>query len=292
MELELWSVLSQAICEVARRSKSNSRDTHRTALIVRVYLWACLHDRPVSWACKSRNWSNRTCLKPLPDQSTMSRRMRRADFESFLQRMTRRLSGKPKRRLMRIIDGKALELPYHTTDRNARFGRGVSRQSVGYKLHMICSGNPMPDSFVITPLNTCEKQMAARMIRRVDAQGYLLADPHYDASWLFDVCRDQNHQLLCPRRQPGTGLGHHYHSRQRLRCIDMMESPGGVNDFGLSLYARRTDIEREFAQLVSFGGGLLALPPWARRIWRVRYWVWGKLLINAARITINRSKAA
>lgn len=292
MELELWSVLSQAICDVAPRAKANVRDTHPTALIVRVYLWVCLHDRPVSWGCDKRNWSERTCPSQLPDQSTLSRRIRREDFDAFLLLMTRQLNGKAKRRLLRIIDGKPLELPYHSTDRDAGFGRGVSRQALGYKLHMIYSESPMPEAFVITPLNTCEKQMAFRMIGRVDGQGYLLGDPHYDASWLFDGCRYYGHQLLCPRRMPGKGLGHHYHSPQRLRCIDMLESPAGVNDFGPSLYQQRTNIERQFSQLVSFGGGLITLPPWVRRIWRVRPWVWGKLLINAARIRINRSKAA
>ena len=48
--------------------------------------------------------------------------------------------------------------------------------------------------------------------------------------------------------------------------------------------AGRTDIERQFSQLVCFGGGLATLPPWVRRIWRVRNWVMAKLLINAVRI--------
>jgi len=34
------------------------------------------------------------------------------------------------------------------------------------------------------------------------------------------------------------------------------------------------------------------LPSWIRRIWRVRPWVINKLLINAARIRLNRRKAA
>jgi hypothetical protein len=71
----------------------------------------------------------------------------------------------------------------------------------------------------------------------------------------------------------------------------MLESPAAVNPFGTDLYERRTAIERDFSQLVCFGGGLAALPTWIRRIWRVRNWVMSKLLINAARIRINRRKA-
>jgi hypothetical protein len=44
--------------------------------------------------------------------------------------------------------------------------------------------------------------------------------------------------------------------------------------------------------MVSFGGGLAALPPWVRRIWRVRNWVWAKLLINGSRIRRNGKKVS
>ena len=210
---------------------------------------------------------------------------------AFLTRVGGRLNGKPEPGLLKVVDGKPLELPNHTTDRDATWSRGVSRTSVGYKIHAVFSGNPMPDAFAITTLNVCEKRMAARLVKRVGGVGYLLGDGHYDASWLFDVCHQHGHQLVCPRAKPGTGEGHHYVSPHRRRAIAMLESPAGVNPFGPDLYDRRTDIERQFSGLVCFGGGLTTLPTWARRIWRVRHWVMSKLLINAARIRINRKKA-
>lgn len=291
MELELWSDLSQAICAVERNFTFNPRDSHPTARIVRVHLWATLHDRPTVWACSRKNWTNQTCPNPLPDQSTMSRRMRRGDFQLFLQALLPRLNGKAQARLLKIVDGKPLELANHTTDPDARWGRGVSRLSIGYKLHMICSGNPVPDAFAITSLNICEKQMAARMIKRVKGCGYLLGDGHYDASWLYDFCKYHNHVLVSPRAKPGAGMGHHYQSPQRVRSIELLETPAVLNEFGRSLYRNRTGIEREFSQITCFGGGLGPLPSWVRRIWRVRNWVWAKLLINAARIRIQRSYA-
>jgi hypothetical protein len=142
----------------------------------------------------------------------------------------------------------------------------------------------MPDAFAITALDVCEKQMAYRMIKRLKGGGYLLGDGHYDASWLYDVCKYHEHVLVSPRAKPSTGIGHHYQSPQRLRSIQLLEPPGEINDFGPSLYRSRTGIERQFSQLTCFGGGLAGLPSWVRRIWRVRNWVWAKLLINAARI--------
>lgn len=292
MELELWSETSAAISAVAVGWARHSRDQHSTALIVRVYHWACLHDRPISWACKPTNWKPSVRPEVLPEQSTMSRRTRRPDFWQFLQRVGERMNGKIKPAMVKVIDGKPLELPNHTTDGDATWSRGVSRTSVGYKLHAIFSGNPMPDALAITTLNVCEKRMAARLIKRVGGCGYLLGDAHYDASWLFDDCHDQNHQLVCPRAKPTTGEGHHYVSPHRRRAIAMLEVPRAVSRFGHDLYDQRTSIERDFSQMVCFGAGLGTLPAWVRRIWRVRHWVMNKLLINAARIRINRRKLA
>lgn len=292
MELELWAETSAAISAVAVNWARHPRDQHSTALIVRVYHWACLHDRPISWACKPENWKPPVRPARLPDQSTMSRRTRRADFWQFLERVGQRLNGKTKPALVKVVDGKPLELPNHTTDRDATWSRGVGRTSVGYKLHAVFSGNPMPDAFAITTLNVCEKQMAARLVTRVEGHGYLLGDAHYDASWLFDHCHAHHHQLLCPRAKPGTGEGHHYVSAHRRRAIAMLEVARPLSRFGHDLYDQRTGIERDFSQLACFGAGLGALPTWVRRIWRARHWVMNKLLINAARIRINRRKAS
>ena len=293
MELELWAETSAAISAVAMDWARHPRDRHSTATVARVYHWACLHDRPISWACVPANWPPSVRPPVLPDQSTMSRRTRRDDFFPFLERVGRRMAGKVEPALVKVVDGKPLELPNHTGDGDATWGRGVSRTSVGYKLHAVFSaGNPMPDAFAITTLNVCEKRMAARLIKRVEGCGYLLGDAHYDASWLFDHCHEHDHQLVCPRAKPGTGEGHHYVSPHRRRAIAMLEVPRGVSSFGHDLYDRRTDIERDFSQMTCFGAGLGPLPAWVRRIWRVRHWVMNKLLVNAARIRINRRKEA
>ena len=295
MELELWSETSAAISGVAASWPRHPRDQHSTATIVRVHQWACLHDRPINWACRAENWNANPAARPapLPNQSTMSRRTRRDDFMEFLRRVGERLNGRARGpgALVKVVDGKPLELPNHSGDPDATWSRGVSRTALGYKIHAICSGNPMPDAFAITTLDVCEKRMAARLIRRVAGGGYLLGDAHYDASWLFDYCHHHGHQLVCPRAKPGTGTGHHYTSPHRRRSIAMLEVPEAVNRFGHALYGRRTRIERDFSQLTCFGAGLGPLPSWVRRIWRVRHWVMGKLLINACRIRINRRKA-
>jgi hypothetical protein len=81
----------------------------------------------------------------------------------FLRQVGQRLNGKPQRSLVKQIDGMALELANHSGDRDAGWGRGVARLSLGYKLHAIWAENPMPEAFVITSLDICEKRMATRL---------------------------------------------------------------------------------------------------------------------------------
>ena len=297
MEREHWSELSKAISAVQATWRETRRFKHPTALIVRVHLWAVLHDRPISWACRQENWDGRRRPQSLPDQSTMSRRTRGAHckgFEAFLDAvaawMNRQTSQHEPMRLLKWMDGKALPVAAHSKDPDARWGRGAGQQSNGYKLHMIRSGLPMPNQWALTPLDIDERHMARRMIKRLQGTGYLLRDGLYDSSDLFDRSAAVNHQMAGPRKMPGTGLGHCYQSPHRIRAINMMESPAGINPFGRQLYRGRLQAERDFGNLVCFGGGLQCLPPWVRRIWRVRNWVYGKLLINAARVRLLRQR--
>jgi hypothetical protein len=311
MERERWSLIEQVIREVAASLRwDDARCTHRTSNIVRVHLWSVSHDRPTVWACDRANWRGTPIGGALPDQSTMSRRMRRPPFERFLIEVGRRLNLIDDQRCpgsarsvrddapliaVKRLDGKPLQLPMHSGDRDAAAGRGVRGIGRGYKLHAIHSGKPMPDAFAITPLNVCEKKMARRLLKRLDvAPGYLLADAGYDASAVHDAALHRGLQLLCPRNKPGTGLGNCYQSPGRLRSMQMLEGPWMLEPrFGTQLYQRRRDIERDFAALSCFGGGLAPLPTWVRRPWRVRRWIIAKLLINAARIVqLRRKKAA
>lgn len=292
MERELWSELSAAIFDVQRGFKTHARATHSIACIVRVYLWAILHDRPIVWACRSANWSTATRPQHLPSQSTMSRRTRTNTFQQFLDRLGPRLNGHASATLVKCIDGKPLTVANHTRDPDAGFGRGAGGLAKGFKLHLINAGRPMPEAFEIQPLHVSEQAVAQRLIGQLTGEGYLLGDANYDDSDLFDRAADAGHQLIAPRRKPHTGLGHHRQSVHRLRCIDLLEP--GVNRpcaFGRSLLQQRRQIESDLGNAVSFGGGLsTGLPAFVRRLARVRRWGHAKLMINAARIRIRNKQ--
>ena len=290
MERERWSELSAAISDVSRAIKSTRRHTHDISLIIRVYLWAVLHDRPVVWACHRRNWWPQVRPEELPSQPTMSRRTRSTQFDRFLDALSNRLRGSELAVLVKCIDGKALAVARHSRDSDATPGWGVGGMQRGYKLHAVWGSRSMPEVFEIRPMNEDERTVAKRLIPRLEGGGYLLGDNNFDTNDLFDFTAMHNHRLIAPRRPSYRygKLAHIYQSPHRKRCIEMLEpGPGRPCLFGQVLAAQRRQIERDFAHLTSFGGGL-TLPPFVRRLHRVRKWVHAKLLINAARIRANR----
>ena len=301
-----WAELSATISAVDARWKDSPRLTYRTAVIVRVHLWSVHHDRPTMWACDAENWDARRRPTALPDQSTMSRRTRGRHgkrFEAFLDAVSAKLgqgvqqqpsSQQQPIELVKILDGKPLTVAAHSQDPDAAWGRGAGQQSKGYKLHAVIAASavvrPMPLQWALTPLNVDERTIAPRLIRRLDGGGYLLADANYDAWHLYRHAAAANHQMLSPRKSvhvknaAGLSRRRRCHGQERVRSIEALEPPAGINRFGPEVHRLRRGIESSFGNLTGFGGGLQGLPSWARRIWRVRNWVYGKLLINACRI--------
>jgi hypothetical protein len=144
----------------------------------------------------------------------------------------------------------------------------------------------------VAPLNEHEVAVAQRLVPRLGGGDYLLADGNYDANRLLDAAAAHGYQLVAAQKDNNPGTGHHYQSPARLRCIALLSAPLGAA-FGRALLAHRASIERCFGNAVAFAGGLGgALPSWVSRSWRVDYWVWAKLVINAARIHHRQGLAA
>ena len=55
MEGELWKEVYRWVQEVGKGCR-NYRVQYGHVLIVLVWLWAVLHDRPTSWACRRESW--------------------------------------------------------------------------------------------------------------------------------------------------------------------------------------------------------------------------------------------
>jgi Transposase DDE domain len=287
MERELWPRLYALIMEVGQSLRLIDV-TYQPHIIVLVWLWAALHDRPVSWACDEKNWTT-TTLRPatLPHPSTLSRRLRRVDTAMLMRALVQRLRQEEDPRLAAVIDAKPLPVGGASQDPEARCGRGAGMWAKGYKLFAIWGGRPVPETYRVYPMNISEDKVGEEIIPDLDGGGYLLGDGEYDANSVFDAAGAAGYQFLAPREKPEAGLGHRYQSPFRLRCIELMKTA-----FGRGVYALRPGIERAFGNLSSFGGGLSPLPAWVRHLQRVWQWVTAKLLINAMRIIVHQGLTA
>lgn len=281
MERELWKIISAQITQLDRRTPRR-KYVHSVGCIVRVYLWAVLHDRPVDWACRRCNWVGVRPPKKLPDQSTMSRRMRHHSTSQMIEQVHDTLNESGESRWIKMLDGKPLTVAKHSSDREATAGRGAGFKARGYKIHAIYAGSSLPIAWSISGLHYSEQRAARALIARLDDQGYLLADAGYDSNYLYQLAAQHEHILLTPRRYPkAKGVGHHRHSPHRLEAIDRLQF--APSPFANDLLDHRRQIETRFANQTNFGGALTHLPPWVRRPHRVALWIAGKFIIRLAR---------
>jgi len=283
MEREHWIQL-YALAERLGKSLSD-RGRYTTAFVVGVFLWAVVHDRPVSWACRRANWPEDLRPRRLPSQSTMSRRLRCTSATELLTAMEAAFQEQSSENALEIIDAKPLPVGGYSKDPDIRWGRAAGGSWKGYKFFAIWGAGPMPRAWQIAAMSVSEKRMARKLIPQLQGRGRLLGDSQYDVSYLYDLAAKHSYQLLAPRQRPGTSLGHHYQSPHRIHAIQIMEGPQGKG-----ILQQRNAIERTFGNWTSFGGGLSPLPAWVRRPQRVELWTHAKLLVNAARITKIRSQ--
>jgi transposase len=285
MEREHWKQLYDLAQRLGKPLQDRGRYT--TAFIVGVFLWAVVHDRPVSWGCRRENWPENLCPRRLPSQSTMSRRLRCASTTELLSAIDAAFQEPPQDQAVEIIDAKPLPVGGYSKDPDVRWGRAAGGSWKGYKFFAVWGRGAVPRAWKIAAMSVSEKRMARELIRQLRGRGRLLGDSQYDVSYLYDLAAKQGYELLAPRERPGTSLGHHYQSPHRVHSIQVMEGPQGKD-----ILQRRNAIERTFGNWTSFGGGLSPLPAWVRRPQRVQLWTHAKLLVNAVRIAKIRARSA
>jgi hypothetical protein len=212
--------------------------------------------------------------------------MRRADTEQLMtatEEIWLALAG-VSNFLIQVIDAKPLSVSGVSKDKDAGYGRGAGGMQKGYKLYAVWAGGPLPLAWALAPMNRSEKTIARELISSLPGGGYLLGDTEYDSNPLYELAHAANYQLVAQKRQKHRPAGHRRQSPYRLRSIELLK-----HRFGKKLYQYRRQIERDFGNFVSFACGLACLPPWVRRLPRVRNWVQAKLLVNAARWFHNRA---
>ena len=292
MERSILRRIRHTLRSLGRR-RLNRRYTFTDAAILEVYLFAVLNERPVCWACDPDNWPSGRRRGPMPNASTISRRMRTESLTALAEQLLAALNTQHLAErvifLVAVVDGKALPIGPHSHDRQATWGRSTAGKAKGYKLHVIVTADGRVLAWRVAPMHIDERVMARRMLRKLEHSGYLLADGNYDSNKLFDAALARGIQFVAPRRgAPTSQLSKRGHSPARLRSKEMLEADRPV--FGRSLMKQRWSVERFFGSLCSNPGGLSHLPAWVRSWRRVRNWIAGKLILDAARAA-NRREA-
>ena len=146
-----------------------------------IYMWSVIHDRPVSWACQRQHWQEDQLVR-LPDQSTVSRRLRTAAVKDLINEIYLSLGSSEHRRYL-IIDGKPLLVSDHSKDPDARNGRAGKGFAKGYRLHAIWGNNPIPEAFEVKALNVGEAKVARQLVNMLECPNdtWLVGDKQYDS---------------------------------------------------------------------------------------------------------------
>jgi len=289
MERELWRWIVWALRRLPRRWLR--RGVYDNRAILGVALWAAVHDRSVWWACQRCNWPVQAWRRKLPDQSTMSRRLRDpALLEDFQQLVAILQQRRPASSTMLIVDGKPLAVSEFTADPEALTGWGAGRHAKGYKLHALIDGARRLLAWEVRPMKDSEQAVACELVAQAAARGVLplggrlLGDANYDSRHLYTAAAAAGLVLIAPRRQVGAGFSQYPPSHEhRLAAIRSLE---GDPEYARRFKQQRATIERFFGVLATVGGGLYALPSWARRLHRVRVWVSAKLTVVSARTAL------
>ena len=286
MERDLWTQIVAALKALPPRRPRNS--IYSSNEVLAVILWAALHDRPISWACKRINWPCQAWRRRLPNQSTMSRRMRDEllvdDLNKVIERVQRKL---PHARLL-LTDGKSYKLERRSNDKEAKIGWASGGCAKGYKLHVVVDQGHRLLGWALHPMNHGETTACAKIIEgiaRQDRKKILVGDAGYSSNPLHAMAAQRNIRLIAPRAKPGTKLGNRKHHRDRLASVRLTEERGGW--MWRMLRSMRRGVERFFSGLVTSCVGAGHLPSWVRTLRRTRLWIGAKLAINAARIARN-----
>ena len=294
MEHQLWKAMVAVLAELGK-PRFNPREDYTDHDIVKIYYWAVLHDRPNSWALQRCHWPPhlRRHLR-LPAGGTFSERLRSPSVQGLLTQLERRVVAPKGPGLFWMIDGKPLPIGGCSKDRQAGYGRAAGGKAKGYKIHALVGSDGSLACWRLAPMHKDERVMAERLVKAAPPEvvGYLSADGNYDSNPLHQVCDERGElQLVTPRRYgPGKGTGHRQQSAGRLRSIALTEGPFAA--FGAQLRQDRAEIERQFGNLVNWGGGLGGLPAWVRTHRRVYRWVQAKFVLTALKRQLRQTTCA
>lgn len=205
MEATLFRALYRHVWSVAHPPRQRVQFSDR--LIVLVYLWSVLHQRPVTWACDRGHWPGGEPPFELPSDSTMSSRLRTVGVQQLIERVTLAASdlfGDPP--LVKAVDSKPMTVGAYSKDTDARRGRvGAGQMARGYRLHALNHGRVVRH-WTLGAMNDHDSAYAPALLARLEGGGgYVVADNAYDSNALHAEAAAAGHQLVAPPKEAERG---------------------------------------------------------------------------------------
>lgn len=291
MDRDVWDLLMRATRSLGSACRPRTRRVrYSDRLIVRLYLWLSWHDLPMCRVADRAVFGSMFRPRSLPSVSQFCKRVGEARFARLLEAVRRRLTGTGRDAALLCIDGKALPVTENSRDKDALTGHGGGRFCKGYRLHAMGDGHGRIVEYRVTDMRVQEKNMAFEMLDCVQPGQVILADGNYDSSRLYDTAAARGAFLFTPIKR---GWPHTHVSKKsspHRREADRVWRTRPVT--ARLAYRLRSSIERTFANLTNFAGGLRGLPPWVRTRPRVERFVAAKLIVYQARRLAHHPSAA
>ncbi len=273
MEGQVWAIVRRFL-RVAQ--EVSGRFSYSNGEILAVVLWAVLHDRPMVWACQAEHWPEEQRPRRLPHPSTISRRYRCVELQDEALRIHEAVAcvlGMADR--YAVIDGRPLLVGGYSKDPDARSGRACGAMGKGYKFHALVTGDHAIMTYEVESLPVAEQKVAVDLLQRAPAWvTRVVGDGNYDSMNLHRVAGEVHRKLYTPLRDNRVGR------RRQPRRLELLRL--SQRRVGRRLLSWRNAVERTFAHHSNIGFGYKGLPSWARRLHRVRRWMWGKTLLYNA----------
>jgi hypothetical protein len=315
MDRDVWVIMMAAIRRAARAVKRELGDGgtgHRPPtfpdwLIAAMELWRADAGRAQGWACDAEHYGG--LFRPrvrtqdgrrLPGVSQFSRRVRSETVQAILQRVDDELSGRREANpcSLRYVDGKPVTVSPVSKDPDAGRGHVTGGMAKGYKLHAFVGENRRIACWSVMPLNVSELTVATAMLPYLQpapaGDGLTLGDRNYDSAPLHKATSAATGDLLLTRLkgQHQVGMdGHHPVTLRQMGALrrDAVATWREHGDLARHLMHQRNNVEGVFSVLVVACG--LALPPFVRRLGRVRRWVGCKIILYHARLLAQERAA-
>jgi hypothetical protein len=257
-------------------------------LITAMFLWAVAHDRPPSWSCDRRHYSGVFRPRKLPSVSQFNRRMNCPRMHRVLLLVHEAMAGPLSATALSYLDGKPLLVGVASKDPDAAKGHVMGGFGKGYKLHAWMTEDRRIPLWCVLPLNVHEVKAARALVEqapRFSDRALVLVDQNYDSHDLHTLLVERNVRLLVKPKGDSSGERHAVTLRQMGEARrELLAVQRSRPDLIRMVLRHRIHAEGTLGNLCSYGGGLTCLPPWVRRLHRVRRWVGGKIILYHTRL--------